>query len=129
MNAINMEHHFLAAFSGDSSSRRMLQFSGPELICVGLYDRRPVPIFVSVGEVSQTQSSRKDAHLVGLHGNIPAFIRITDGKVHDANMPDEIMVFGTSRLGPRLEKSPYLLLKTRRVTVTKTEFIVLQKAA
>jgi Domain of unknown function (DUF4372) len=32
---------------------------------VGLYDHRPVPIFISVGEVSQTQSSRKDAHLVG----------------------------------------------------------------
>src|SRR5258707_10281563 len=39
--------------------------SGPELICVGLHDHRPVPIFISVGEVSQTQSSRQDAHLAG----------------------------------------------------------------
>ena len=29
--------------------------------------------------------------LLGLHGNIPTFIRITDGKVHDVNMLDEIM--------------------------------------
>jgi hypothetical protein len=29
--------------------------------------------------------------LLELHGNIPAFIRITDGKVHDVNILDEIM--------------------------------------
>jgi len=29
--------------------------------------------------------------LLGLHGNIPTFIRITDGKVHDVNILDEIM--------------------------------------
>ena len=29
--------------------------------------------------------------LLDLHGNIPTFIRITDGKVHDVNLLDEIM--------------------------------------
>ena len=29
--------------------------------------------------------------LLDLHGNIPTFIRITDGKVHDVNIVDEIM--------------------------------------
>jgi hypothetical protein len=29
--------------------------------------------------------------LLDLHGNIPAFIRITDGKVHDVNILDEIL--------------------------------------
>ena len=29
--------------------------------------------------------------LLDLHGNIPTFIRITDGKVHDVNIHDEIM--------------------------------------
>jgi hypothetical protein len=29
--------------------------------------------------------------LLDLHGNIPTFIRITDGKVHDVNILDEIM--------------------------------------
>src|SRR3974377_102919 len=29
--------------------------------------------------------------LLDLHGNIPTFIRVTDGKVHDVNMLDEIM--------------------------------------
>jgi hypothetical protein len=29
--------------------------------------------------------------LLDLHGNIPTFIRITDGKVHDVNMLDEIV--------------------------------------
>ena len=29
--------------------------------------------------------------LIDLHGNIPTFIRITDGKVHDVNILDEIL--------------------------------------
>ncbi len=29
--------------------------------------------------------------LLDLHGNIPTFIRITDGQVHDVNLLDEIM--------------------------------------
>jgi hypothetical protein len=29
--------------------------------------------------------------LLDLHGNIPTFISITDGKVHDVNILDEIM--------------------------------------
>src|SRR5205085_5023130 len=29
--------------------------------------------------------------LLDLHGNIPTFIRITDGKVHDVNILDEIL--------------------------------------
>ncbi len=29
--------------------------------------------------------------LLGLHGNIPTFIRITDGKVHDVNILDQIL--------------------------------------
>jgi IS4 transposase len=27
-----------------------------------------------------------------LHGNIPSFIRITNGKVHDVNIPDELLI-------------------------------------
>jgi uncharacterized protein DUF4372 len=38
---------------------------GSESICVGLYDHQIVPRSISVGEVSQTQSRRQDAHLVG----------------------------------------------------------------
>jgi hypothetical protein len=49
-----------------------------------------VPIFISVGEVSQTQSRRQNARLLDLRGNIPTYIRITQGKVHDVNMLDEI---------------------------------------
>jgi transposase len=29
--------------------------------------------------------------LLDLHGNIPTFVRITDGKVHDVNILDEIL--------------------------------------
>jgi hypothetical protein len=29
--------------------------------------------------------------LLDLHGNIPTFIRITDGKVHDVNILDDIL--------------------------------------
>src|SRR5271156_3711417 len=37
---------------------------GPELVCVGLHDHRPVPVLVSMGEIPKVQSSGQDAHLV-----------------------------------------------------------------
>ena len=39
--------------------------SGSESICIGFQHHRPVPIFISAGEVSQTQSRRQVAHVVG----------------------------------------------------------------
>jgi IS4 transposase len=48
-----------------------------------------------LGEVSPTQRRCEDAHAAGaalhLHGNIPTFISITNGKVHDVNILDEIV--------------------------------------
>ena len=34
---------------------------------------------------------KENRTLLGLHGNIPAFIRITSGKVHDVNILDQIL--------------------------------------
>ena len=39
----------------------------------------------------QHKAAVKMHTLLDLHGNIPTFIRITDGKVHDVNVLDEIM--------------------------------------
>src|SRR5271157_471239 len=39
----------------------------------------------------QHKAAVKMHTLLDLHGNIPTFIRITDGKVHDVNILDEIM--------------------------------------
>src|ERR1700704_2824396 len=39
----------------------------------------------------QHKAAVKIHTLLDLHGNIPTFIRITDGKVHDVNILDEIM--------------------------------------
>src|SRR5712692_6230046 len=39
----------------------------------------------------QRKAAVKMHTLLDLHGNIPTFIRITDGKVHDVNMIDEIL--------------------------------------
>src|SRR5450759_2275839 len=39
----------------------------------------------------QHKAAVKMHTLLDLHGNIPTFIRVTDGKVHDVNMLDEIM--------------------------------------
>src|SRR5712691_1192827 len=55
------DRHGSAALRARSDRRR----SGSDSICVGLHDHRLVPRFISVGEVSQTQSRRQDAHLVG----------------------------------------------------------------
>ena len=45
---------------------------------------------VSVGQISQAQGAAKVHTLLDLHGNIPTFIRITDGTVHDVNILDEV---------------------------------------
>jgi hypothetical protein len=39
----------------------------------------------------QRKAAVKMHTLLDLHGNIPAFVRITDGKVHDVNILDEIL--------------------------------------
>ncbi len=48
--------------------------------------------------------------LLDLHGNIPTFIRITDGKVHDVNILDEIM----PQPGAVLRDGPRPTLTVRR---------------
>ena len=50
-----------------------------------------MPVFVSVGEIPQAQGRSQAEYVLDLHGNIPTFIRITDGKVHDVKILDEIM--------------------------------------
>src|SRR6202051_3705146 len=57
------------------------------------------PLFNAVGEWSLFPWAKFRRHkaaikmhtLLDLHGNIPTFISITDGKVHDVNILDEIM--------------------------------------
>ena len=48
-----------------------------------------MPLPVSLGKGSSTQSRGED-DLLDLRGSIPTFIRITDGKVRDVNVLDEI---------------------------------------
>ena len=43
------------------------------------------------GRFRKHKAAVKMHTLLDLHGNIPTFIRITDGKVHDVNMLDEII--------------------------------------
>jgi hypothetical protein len=40
----------------------------------------------------RTKAAVKMHTLLDLHGNIPAFIHITDGKVHDVNVLDELLI-------------------------------------
>jgi IS4 transposase len=50
-----------------------------------------MPVAVPVGQIPQAQSRRQMHTLLDLHGNIPTFIGITDGTVHDVNILDEIL--------------------------------------
>ena len=50
-----------------------------------------MPLAVPLGQVPPAQGRREDAHAVGAAGNIPTFIRITDGKTHDVNILDEFL--------------------------------------
>jgi hypothetical protein len=42
-----------------------------------------------LGQVSRAQAPVKMHTLLDLDGNIPTFMRITDGKVHNVNILDE----------------------------------------
>ena len=52
---------------------------------------RPVLVSVPVGPLPQAQGRRQMYTLLDPHGNIPTFIRITDGTVHDVNILDEFL--------------------------------------
>lgn len=45
-----------------------------------------------MGQIPQAQDAVKMHTLLDLHGDIPTLIRITDGKVHDVYILDEILI-------------------------------------
>jgi hypothetical protein len=49
-----------------------------------------VPVVVPLGQVSQARGRREDAYVVGPTWQYLSFIRITNGKVHDVRIFDEI---------------------------------------
>ena len=60
--------------------------------CTGCHDHRPVPVAVSLGAVSFHQGAVKLHTLLDLHGSIPAFIHISDGKTHAVSVLDILPV-------------------------------------
>jgi hypothetical protein len=65
-------------------------FSQEQRLCTGLDDDRPVPGNVLLGFREQ-KGAIKVHTLIDLHGNFSVFVRITDGKVHDVNIPDQLL--------------------------------------
>jgi len=51
-----------------------------------------MPVGLPVGQVPQTQRRGEDAHAARSARQHPTFIRITDGKVHDVNILDELLI-------------------------------------
>jgi IS4 transposase len=50
-----------------------------------------VPVGVSLGAISLDQSGHQPATLLDLRGNIPTFLHISDGKLHDVNVLDLLL--------------------------------------
>jgi hypothetical protein len=65
--------------------------SGSESVRAGLDHHRPVPFAVSLGQVSQAQSRRQNAHAAGPTWQHPHVYQYYRGKVHDVNILDEIL--------------------------------------
>ena len=55
----------LIAISPALRTRSHRHRSGPEPLCLRLHHHRPLPLLVPVGQVSQAQSCRQDAHPAG----------------------------------------------------------------
>src|ERR1700730_7078167 len=62
-----------------------------EFVRTGLNHHRPVPGAVPLARFRKHKAAVKMHTLLDLHGNIPTFISITAGKVHDVNVLDEIL--------------------------------------
>src|SRR5271165_3136391 len=66
--------------------------SGREPVCPGFDNHRSVSGVVSLGPVPRRRKAAVKLHtLLDLRGNIPTFVRVTSGAVHDVNLLDEIM--------------------------------------
>lgn len=81
----NADSHGARALCPRSDGRR----SGTESVRAGFDHHRFVSGVVSVGALSATQAAVKMHTLLDLRGNIPAFVHVTDGTVHDVNVLDE----------------------------------------
>ncbi len=62
-----------------------------ESLCFGLHHHRSLPLALPWAMFREHKAAVKMHTLLDLHGNIPTFIRITEGKVHDVNILDEIL--------------------------------------
>src|SRR6266853_6175713 len=80
----------------------------------------------------QHKAAVKMHTLLDLHGNIPTFIRITDGQVHDVNVLDEIMpeagaFYVMDRAYVDFERLFFLTLSSAFFVVRTKENILLQR--
>jgi hypothetical protein len=65
--------------------------SGRELVCAGFDDHRSVSALFPWVRFRRRKAAVKMHTLLDLRGNIPAFLYITDGKVHDVNVLDQLV--------------------------------------
>ena len=60
-------------------------------LCLGLHDHRPVPLSLPLGALPPYQGAIKLHTLLNLHGAIPEFVLISDGKLHDVHALDHLI--------------------------------------
>src|ERR1700674_4044532 len=78
---------------GEKTLRRRKLGLGAEQhgLCSGLDHHRPVPVVVSMAHFRSTKAAVKMHTLLDLRGNIPSFIHISDGKLHDVHALDMLV--------------------------------------
>ncbi len=60
-------------------------------LCPGYDHHRSVPVGIFVGAISADQGGDQTAHAARSARNIPAFIHISDGKMHEVNILDQLL--------------------------------------
>ena len=78
---------------GEDAVRRRRTGVGPDQYRLrpGLDDHRSVPVGLSVGALPHHQGGGEDAHAARPAANIPSFIHISDGKLHDVHALDMLL--------------------------------------
>ena len=65
--------------------------AGASGLCLGFHDHRSLLVAVSLAKFRRHKAAVKLHTLLDLRGSIPSWVIITDGKVHDVNLLDQLV--------------------------------------
>ena len=97
---VHGQSHFLSSYGAFADAHRPQTLRGRRLrcrtqqhrLCSRCDHRRSLSVGVFLGRFRSTEGAIKLRTLMDLHGSIPTFIHVSDGKLHDVNFLDLLLL-------------------------------------